>query len=243
MSAIQNLVEYYDELFPVTESQKKFYDELIGEYVSPVKFLNINCGTGMFENLLARSGHDVTGLEESSELIYCANLRRRNQLMAVRFFEMSYIDMTKFLCKGFYNIISCLNGRIIYIHDKNLIKKFFYDCKSLLSADGGMIISLPNFSKYKSAPMIELPLRESIRTRLFSEVWTDESGSSFIVQNVETGNGKMLPVQKDTPVYMLQPEEIEDFAKDAGFSSVDFYSDFDKKTFTGNEDYVVVKIN
>ncbi len=242
MSAIQNLVEYYDELFPVTESQKKFYDELIKEYGSPVKFLNVNCGTGMFENFLARSGHDVTGLEDSPELIYCANLRRRNQLMSVRFFEMSYIDMTKFLGKGFYNVISCLNDRIIYVHDKTLLKKFFYDCNYLLSEGGSFIIALPNFAKDKSVPMITLPVRESIRARLFSEVWKSTDGSSFIVQNVETGNGKMLPVQKDCPIYTLMPEEIELFAKEAGFSSVKFYSDFNKNSFTGNEESLVARI-
>lgn len=243
MSAIQNLVEYYDELFPVTESQKKFYDELMGKYVSPVKFLNVSCGTGMFENLLARAGHDVTGLEDNTELIYCANLRRRNQLMSVRFFEMSYMDMTKFLGKGFYNVISCLNDRIIYIHDRILLKKFFHDIKSLLSSEGSFIVSLPNFAKYGAVPMISLPVRESIRVRLFSEVWKAENGSSFIVQNVETGSGKMLPIQKDTPVCMLMPEEIESLAKNAGFSSVEFYSDFAKNPFTGKEDSIVVQIS
>ncbi len=242
MSLIQNLVEYYDELFPVTDSQKLFYDELMSRCISPVKFLNVNCGTGLFENYLARIGHDVTGLEEQPELIYCANLRRRNQLMSVRFFEMSYLDMTKFLGKGFYNIISCLNDRIMYMHDRTLLKKFFHDCNYLLSSGGFFILSLPNFSKNRSVSMLSLPVRESIRARLFSEVWKSGEDSCFIVQNVETGNGKMLPVQKETPIYALMPDEIENFALEAGFSSVEFYADFNKTPFTGKEDSVVVKI-
>ena len=90
--------------------------------------------------------------------------------------------------------------------------------------------------------MITLPVRESIRARLFSEVWKSTDGSSCIVQNVETGNGKMLPVQKDCPIYTLMPEEIELFAKEAGFSSVKFYSDFNKNSFTGNEESLVARI-
>ena len=242
MSAIQNIVEYYDELFPVSASKKKFYEKLIKEYVPPVKFLSINCGTGMFETFLAKAGNDVTGLEECPELVRSASMRRRNQLMSVRLFEMSYRDMTKFLGKGFYNVISCLDDRIIYIHEESLLLQFFKDCRSLLSPEGTLVLSLPNFSKYQKVPMTELPTRESIRVRLFSELWQSGQGKSFMVQNLETGNGRMIPVRKDIPIYTLMPEEILNFARDTGFSSVKFYSDFDESDFTGNEDCIVVKI-
>lgn len=109
MLIIQNLIEYYDELFPVTGELKSFYNNLISQYESPVKFLRVECGTGMLESQLAREGHDVTGIESCQEILRSANLRRRTQLMAIRFFQMSYLDMTKFLGTGFYDVISCLD--------------------------------------------------------------------------------------------------------------------------------------
>ena len=39
MEAIQNLVEYYDELYPVSAEQFDFYKSLLQEYSKPVKFL------------------------------------------------------------------------------------------------------------------------------------------------------------------------------------------------------------
>ena len=74
MELIQNVIEYYDELYPVTDVQKKFYADLMKQYTIPVKFLRIGCGTGYFEHLLAREGHDVTGLETSKEMLESANL-------------------------------------------------------------------------------------------------------------------------------------------------------------------------
>ena len=47
METIQNLVEYYDELFPVTQAQYDFYTGLMEEFQKPVKFLTIGCGTGV----------------------------------------------------------------------------------------------------------------------------------------------------------------------------------------------------
>ena len=139
MNAVQNVIEYYDELYPVTEIQKKFYSSQIDSYTKPVKLLRVGCGTGYLEHLLAREGHDVTGLETSKEMLESANLKRRNQLMSIRFFQMTTLEMTRFLGKGFYNIISCLNDRIIYIHDATLIRKFFFDCKQLLKEDGKLV--------------------------------------------------------------------------------------------------------
>ena len=239
MSIIENLIEYYDELFPVTEEQKEFYRSVTQTYTSPVKFLRVECGTGMFESQLAREGHDVTGIESYQEILHSANLRRRNQLMSIRFFQMPVIDMARFLGKGFYNIISCLDNRIIFLHDQTLIRKFFFDCRQLLSEGGTCILGLLNFDVFTGKPLIKLPNRESLRAKLFSEVWISDDGSASVTQNVETGNGRLLPVMENCPAYLLRPAEVKSFAQEAGFSSVAFYADFLKTPFSGKEESLV----
>lgn len=253
MYAIQNIVEYYDELFPVTTAQKKFYDQLVKNYSVPVKFLRVGCGTGVFESILAREGYDVTGIEQHKELIHSANMRRRSQLMAIRFFQMSYWDMSRFLGKGFYNIVSVLDDRLSFVSDKVLLKGFFKDVYNLLSDNGCFVISLLNYSIMQQKPMQKLPERRSVRARLYSEMWakspsgalcTKPSGdvNYFLTQNLETGNGRMLPVMEDEPIYPVSKDEIEDLAFSAGFSSADFYSDFSNTSFTGNEERLVALI-
>ena len=241
MEMIQNIVEYYDELYPITESQKKFFNTLSTNYQDPVKFLRVGCGAGLFEHLLAREGKDVTGIEHSPELLRSANLRRRNQLMAIRFFQMSILDMTRFLGKGFYNVIYSLDSRVIFIHDKTLMRKFFFDCKQLISENGTLILSLYNFSLF-SKGINELPVRESLRTKLFSYLSTKTDGQWVLDQEVETGNGKILPVLQKEEIYPLTPDEISLFAKEAGFTQVAFYSDYDSSPFTGKEEKVIAVI-
>ena len=133
MEINQNIAEYYDELYPVTEEQKVFYSKKMEMFKKPVRFLRIGCGTGSFEHNLAKDGSDVTGLETSPELLESANRKRRTQLMAVRYFQMQVIEMSRFLGKQFYNIISILDNRLLFSHDKTLMAKFFYDCKQVLS--------------------------------------------------------------------------------------------------------------
>ncbi|MBR0124783.1 MAG: class I SAM-dependent methyltransferase [Treponema sp.] len=239
MEIIQNIIEYYDELYPVTEAQKKFYREQLRNYPDPAKLLRVGCGTGLFEHLLAREGKDVTGIESFQEMLRSANLRRRNQLMSIRFFQMSYLDMARFLGKGFYNLISILDDRIIFIHDKTLLRKFFFDCKQLLAQDGCLIISLYNYRKFNRVPLVHLPQRKSLRVTLSTEIASGDNGGFLLSQNIETGSGKILPVVSKDRVCPVTDAEIRDFAGEAGFAECEFYSSWEKEPFTGSEDTLV----
>ena len=239
MEIIQNIIEYYDELYPVTEAQKKFYKEQSNTYPEPVKLLRVGCGTGLFEHLLAREGKDGTGIESYQEMLRSANLRRRNQLMSIRFFQMSYLDMARFLGKGFYNVISILEDRIIFIHDKTLLRKFFFDCKQLLTQNGCLIISLSNYRKFNSVPLVHLPQRKSVRVTLNTEIACGDNGGFLLSQEIETGSGKILPVMSKQKVCPVTDAEIRDFAGEAGFKECDFYSSWEKEPFTGSEDTLI----
>lgn len=242
MRLIKNLVEYYDELFPVTEAKKNFFSDFAKGCNTPVHYLSISCGTGLLENFLSRKGHDVTGVENEEELLHAANLRRRSQLMSIRFFKMFIPDMTKFLGKSFYNIIYVLNSRLMFFPDAKEIQNFLKDAKVLLAPEGKIVLEIFNFEKYENSKFITLPTRESVRSKLFTEVITNERGNKSININVENSSEKILPVLGNYPVYAVSPAEIEHFAETAGFASAEFYADFDRNPFTGNEDFYVVVI-
>lgn len=238
MDLFQNVAEYYDELFPVSENQKKFYENESKNFKPPVKYLNVGCGTGSFEIYLSKFEADVTGLETCPEFIESANRKRRTMLMSVRFFQMSYLEMVRYLGKGFYDVISILDGRLIFIHDKTLLAKFFYDCRQLLSENGKIIIALPNFDKFKG-DKIELPLRESIRVQLFSKITEKPDRNFELSQKIKTGNGKILPVTENALVQKITKEQIQELAQKSGFTKFDFYAGFDYKPFSEDSDYLV----
>lgn len=242
METIQNLVEYYDELYPVTKDQYDFYAYLMEQYAKPVKFLTIGCGTGVMENYLAKQMTDVTGLETIKELLESATRKHRNQLMALRFFKMSTIEMVRFLGKNFYNVISCLNDRIIFIHDRTLLRKFFFDCKQLLADDGMIVLQLANYNLYKSKTVSVLPEIETTRVTLTSKLEYVSEEESLLSRNIKTGSGKVLPVYQKTSVYPITPSEIEEYAKESGFTSIEYFADFKRNPFTEKSPSMVVII-
>lgn len=238
MELFKNVAEYYDELFPVSESQRKFYENESSSFKNPVKYLDVGCGTGSFEIYLSKLGADVTGLETCQEFLDSANRKRRTMLMSVRFFQMSYLEMARYLGKGFYDVISVLDDRLIFIHDKTLLAKFFYDCRQLLSENGKVIIAIPNFDKFKG-DKIELPLRESIRVQLFSKITERPDGKTEMFQKLKNGNDKILPVTENALVQKITKEQIQELAQKSEFTKFDFYSGFDYKPFSEDSDYLV----
>ena len=236
------MVEYYDELHPVTMAQQTFYETLVQKYPHPAKFLGIGCGTGVLCHRLAKDAVDVTGLEPQRELLDSANLKYRSQLMSLRYFQMSTLEMSRFLGKKFYNIISCINNRVIFIHDKTLMKKFFVDCKELLSDGGKLVLQLLNFEKFKANPKCELPELSSPRIRYKSAISRLMDGS-FNLDCCLEKNGKNIPVYEQARVYPLTKNDIQEFSKEAGFKSAQFFSGFDGLSASDDSDYLLAVLD
>ena len=243
MTYIQNLVEYYDELHPIDESIKTFYGKFKQVYDSPPKLLNIACGTGSLEFELAKNGFDVTGLEVASALLDSANLKRRSQILSIRFFKMSVLDMNKFLGKKFYNVISCLNNRLTFVYDRNLMKKVFSDCMELLIPGGTLVLQLYNYKKLGNAHKNPISAKSSMRVNFYTEIYKEADGSYFLNKSIKNSSGKILPVLQKERIYPICADEIEEFAKAAGFKKCEFYSDFAETPFTEDSPELLCKIS
>ncbi len=238
MDYLQNIIEYYDELYPISESQKQLYFELISDKM-PAHILRIGCQSGLFEHQLARAGHDVTGIDTSKEMLESANRRRRLPNTAIRFFQMSTIEMTRFLGKGFYDVISCLNDKLLFIRDRTLMRKFFYDCKLLLAPGGTVILQIPYFEQVPDADTISLPVRENIRVRLVSEL-TNKDGIWYMQQTLDHGGNRQVMVLRDAEVLPVTITDIKEFAREVGFQHIEMYADFAKSPLTPDSSSVVV---
>lgn len=238
MEYLNNINEYYDEMFPVTNEQKVLFQELAGD-IMPARFLRVNCGTGSFENYLSKAGHDVTGIDTSRELLEAAARRRRLPNMAIRFFEMSTLEMTRFLGKGFYNVIYCLNDSIIFISNSTLIRKFFYDCKTMLAPNGYLVLQLTNFAKFRNNSAINLPIKENIRVKLYSDITCNEDQSCFLTQKFEHSCNKPVLLLDKVPVLPIDTDEIKTFGYEAGFTNIQFYENYERKELTPESDSIV----
>lgn len=244
MESVKNLLEYYEELYPVTDELLEFFKSHISKSSCPFRILSISCGTGALEHRLAKENTDITGLEMDQELLDSATRKQRTQLMSLRYYQMSTLEMTRFLGKGFYNMIMCLNNRLIHIHDKVLFQKFLADCKTLMAPCGTLILELLNYDKYKAGQKTLLPEISSIRVKLNGYLEEGkEPGYAYLTQSLETSTGKKIPVYEKAEVYVPGKNEITGLVKEAGYTKVEFFENFSGKPATEDSDRFIVFIS
>ena len=230
MDYTQNILEYYDELFPVSSEQKLFYDEILKSFPIEPKVLSIGCGTGVFEHHLSRHNCNVTGIDHIPGLLESAARRHRKPGCSIRFFHMTITEMAHYLGKGFYNVVSCINNRLSPIPNAVQMEQFFRDCRNLLSPNGYFILQVPNYPYFTCQSVAMLPVSESIRSKLYTKLITDDNGTRMLRQ-VETSSGRLVTVVNNEQVYPLASQDIEELALETGFKSTEFYSNFSKAPF------------
>jgi len=220
MDLLQNLIEYYDELYPIGDEQKNFFGQVLSNYQMPSKILRVSCATGGFEHYLAHLGHDVTGIDTSNDLVDSAALRRKLPNTAIRFFHMTATEMTHFLGKNFYNIITSLEGGFCFIHDRTLQRKFFYDCRTLLADGGCLIIHIPDITMTRESTRVFLHSKIECKTQVTGE------DAFTLTQEISRGDGRRIFVHDATQIAQPRQSEIEQFALEAGFTSIEYFSGY-----------------
>ncbi|ULQ58691.1 class I SAM-dependent methyltransferase [Brucepastera parasyntrophica] len=230
------ILEYYDELFPLDEDVSKFFLGLqekmkTDSVIQPppvLRYLGVGCATAKLEGRLINSGMDITCIDSNHEMVETAKRRIQKGYSGVRLFEMSTIDMARYLKKDSFHIISCIDDTIEYIGNETLIRKFFYDARELLKPGGKLVIQTMNFDSFNTGQPFSLPSKGSIRVSFERGYTPLENNMLQLDATLEMGNGKKIVLQKGTEIFPLTAEKAEMFAKEAGFTGCERYGSFAK---------------
>lgn len=228
MIYIKKWLEHYGELFPVADSQIDFFNKIGSGFKTPVKFLSVDCGTASVAQQLHEKNFDVTVTDTYKEFIDFLKIKSTNIEPKIKAFNLFPQDIGRYLGKNFFNIIYCGDYRVVFLRDKIYISKLMIDAKSLLTNNGFLVFDLINFSKFDfSNDIVELPVKSSARATLKSWITKDKENVTYLLnQQVMTSNGKTIDEVKDEPITPISMESFQKFAKDLGFTSIEFYSDY-----------------
>lgn len=242
MPFTKDILEYYDELYPLKSFKIDFFRNLNNLREKNFKLLNIASGTGTLEVMLSKDGFDSTGLEMDEILLKSASLKLRQPMSNVRFLKISASEMGNFLGQDFYDAVSCLNGRILFAFNDELLLKIFKSVRCLLKTGGKFIIELYNFEKLKNETEAIKLISHSLRAEFITHIFT-RNEQCYINQYVESGNGEMCVLLETEKIKALMPEEIQQISKKSGFVKCELYEDFLYKPFTKDSEKLIAVIS
>lgn len=242
MIYIKRWTDYYEDLFSIEPNQVEFFNKLASEFSTPVKLLSVECGPGQLSGELANNKNfDITATDTYKEFVNICNTRARTLEKPISVFNLNCTDLGRYLGKNFYNIMYCLNYRIIFLKDRAMVKKFMLDAKLLLNEGGYLVLDLFNFSKYDfSESKIDLPAKKGQRSTLYTSVVKNTESMNYqLNQYVITNSGKKIEEVKDETVCPVSLETFKLFASELGFSSIQFYSDYSENELQKDSDKII----
>jgi SAM-dependent methyltransferase len=217
--------KYYDLLYKDKDykSEAQFIVDLIKKHKPSAKsILNLGCGTGKHDFLLAEAGFEVTGIDLSEQMIEIA--KKNNPSKHCRFFHGDARDLK--LTEKFDVVISLFHV-LSYQNSNKDVSDFFSTMDHFVNQEGLCIVD------YWYGPSV-LSIKPEKRTKKLASheirVTRDAETDMNYVQNVATVNydihieeikdGKKTHLKESHPMRYFFTPEIELFAQKTKLSPV-----------------------
>jgi len=235
-----NLLEYYDEIFPIDQERVSFMEEL-ARRTRPAnvdknyrtQVLDVGCATGTFALTLMRRGMDVTGIDLNSTMIQSACRRNPEPRTNARFFLMDMMEVGKTFAHGRFDLILCLGNTIVHLDGPDQILAFLRQARDLLRPGGAFVFQTVNYAKVMSEDIMRLPTIETSRARFEREYRRRDDGKLSFEATLFASNGQ--PVFRDRiALYPATPAELTELVKEAGLKRLDLFEDFAGDTLKGS---------
>jgi SAM-dependent methyltransferase len=204
----------------------------------PELILDLACGTGRMTRELARRGYDMTGVDNSVEMLDIA----RNSSAEYDILWLCQ-DMSEFELYGTVDVtVSCLDS-INHITDTKKLKKCFELVHNYLIPDGLFIFDLNTRYKFENVYSDNTFVMETDKNYCVWQNYYSKKGGTCdfyitVFSQDEDGRYERQEAVDRERAYSLK--HISRLLSDAGFETVDIYGDYDFNQADGNDERVYV---
>ncbi len=227
-----NLLEYYDELFPVEKTRLDFIESTIAYYqkernIDMPKILDLGCATGTTAIQLMRRGMDVVGIDNNAQMIQSASRRNPEPKTHARFLVMDIADSGKYLPKNSFDMVLCLGNTMVHLDSLEKIENLIKSIHSILKLGGIFIFQLINYDMILAEQLAFLPTIETCRSS-FVRTYTNISEKSITFDASVVSSKGQTVFEESVSLFPLQSKQLLHALDDAGFHSETLYADFNK---------------
>lgn len=231
------MAKFYSEIFPLTSDKLSFAQKstFIGKSYD---ILDIGCSTGDLCFSLAKSGHNMIGVDLDSEMISMANQRRDiYPNLKIDYQQMDMLALeNNFMPQQFHQIL-CFGNTIVHLTELNKIYSLFSQIANLLKPTGSFKGQILNYSYILDNKIKSLPLIDTINACFERSYTTD--GELIQFQTVLKEKASNLKHKSSIPLYPLRFPLLDELLHNAGFREINYYGNFNLEPFT-EESYHLV---
>ncbi len=236
----QNFSNIYDELFPISESQKTFFINLAKTITPPKNLLDIGCGTGELAIALDSYYNYISGIDLDYSMIEEATKKPHSAHVDFHQMNMAHVDNVFF--NHSFSVISCLGNTLPHLKSTLDIQMFINSCHVLLRKKGTLILQLLNYDKIFKETITTLPNIET-SNYIFERHYELRNDEKIIFRTIVTSKHTKEEKISETNLYPIRQHDLLRILEDCGFQNIITYEDFEKNSFTTNSDILIIEAN
>ncbi|WP_304222973.1 bifunctional 2-polyprenyl-6-hydroxyphenol methylase/3-demethylubiquinol 3-O-methyltransferase UbiG [Gracilinema caldarium] len=230
----EDLLEYYDDIFPLEEDRITFIETLIPRQpgASP-KILDVGCATGSTAVALIKKGYTVTGIDLNAAMIQSANRRNPEPKTNGRFLQMNMLEAADFFPPNSFDGILCLGNTLAHLRDAQEIGSFISKIRKLLKGGAPFIFQVINYGLVLDKKLQGLPDVITSRCRFVRRYDPIPGEQALRFTASLYSSTDQLVFKDETRLYPIRAAELKTLLQESGFGTIEYYKDFSGTRFDG----------
>ena len=215
-----DIVDIYDEIFPLNRSFLGFIEGFLGEPGS--RILDLGCGPGGYVDTIANQGYEAVGIDSSTEMVKQAQENCSGSFYPFSFTEIHRLD-------GQFDCIFCIGNSLSYLPN-DLLDAFLNDVNGLLMDDGRFLLQVVNWEKFKSIGRSDFPLKTLSEGKAFHRRY-EPGDSGEVIFHTEIRRGNEVLGSWSDPLYPKYADLLVEKVTGIGLVDPVLFGDFEREPY------------
>lgn len=213
------LSNYYDEVFPASETEMAFVNGLLQ---GKTRLLDIGCGNGNKTVLLGTPANSVLGIDDDAGMI--AHAQKYNAAPNINYAVMNMLEMGDKLKGNHFNGVLCLGNTLVHLPDKDAVERMLADVYTVLEPRGLFIIQILHYEWIIEGKVNELPFTETANVVFKRNYEWRQGRLHFCTTLKDKQSGAEF--KGDIVLLPLLTAELADMLAKQGFVNISHYGDY-----------------
>ena len=230
MKFYEAIAKHYDYIFPHREARLDFVLSFMGE--GQQEIVDLGCATGALAIALATKGHKVTALDLNEQMVSAGKERADRLGLAIDFYAKDMCEVESLCQPASQSCALCFGNTLVHLKSLDKVTEFCASVASVLKPGAFFLGQIVNYDRILSLKPPGLPTieNEHIRFERLYHYGTDESKIVFQANLFVKESGEES--SEEVTLLALTKAQLRGSLKKAGFSSVDFYSDYGRSAWS-----------
>lgn len=235
----ENLLEYYDEIFPVTQQRIDFIVSHLPPRSYPQRILDVGCATGGTSIALARRGLEVTGIDSDWAMIQSANRKNPEPKSNARFLCMDMREVDSWFPPRSFDTLLCLGNTLVHLDSLGTIDTFFGSMVRLCQTPATVILQFVNYKEILKTQNPHLPPIKTSRCR-FERQYQKLSNGKILFEGRLYSSTEEMVFEGTNELYPLLLDDCVALLKNHSFTNIEVYEDFTEAPYRNDSLGVLV---